>query len=107
MKKVIKLTEKKLNEIVEQVLREQEIPTEPQVGTTGPAPENIAGSPEDEGGEPDFAAFLDAAQELMSQGMTIGDLVDKLLEVEEPEAEEPEVEPTEPEPDESIPSDNQ
>lgn len=107
MKKVIKLTEKKLNEVIEQVLREQEMPTEPQIGTTGPAPENIAGSPEEDNSEPDFASFLDAAEELMSQGITIGNLVDKLLEIEKPEMDQSEIEPTEPEPDESIPSDNQ
>lgn len=111
MKKVIKLTESKLNAIVEKILREQEaMASEPQVGTTGPAPEDIAGSPEDESGEPDFGSFLDAAKELMGQGMTIGDLVDKLLEVEEePEGPEGPEEPesAEPEPDQSIPSDNQ
>lgn len=103
MKKVIRLTDSKLNSLIKKVLKEQE---ENQVGTTGPAPEEITGSPEDEGGEPNFDAFLAAAQELMGQGATIGDLVDKICEAQQGE-EEPKVEPTEPETEQGIPSDNQ
>ncbi len=105
MRKVIKLTDSKLNSIIKKVLKEQE---EEQLGTTGPAPEEISGSPEDEGGEPNFDAFVAAAQELMGQGISIGTLIDKILGSEEGgEEPEPEVEPTEPEQDQGIPSDNQ
>lgn len=102
MKKVIKLTDSKLNSIIKKVLKEQQ---DAQVSTTGPAPEEVTGSPEAEGGEPNFDAFISAAQELMSQGITIGALVDKICESKE--TEEPEVEPTEPEADQGIPSGNQ
>lgn len=105
MKKVIRLTDSKLNSIIKKVLKEQE---DEQVSTTGPAPEGITGSPEDEGGEPNFEAFLSAAQELLGQGLTVGNLVDKICEAQKGEEEpEPEVEPTEPEADQGIPSDNQ
>jgi hypothetical protein len=103
MKKVIKLTNSELNKVIKKVIKEQE---EQQFGTTSPAPEEIAGeAPEEEGGEPNYDAFLSAAQELLGQGLTIGNLVDKLCESkEEPESE---TLPTEPEPDSAIPSDNQ
>lgn len=101
MKRIVKLTDSKLNSIIKKVLKEQE----DQYMGTGPAPEDVTGAPEEEGGEPDFEAFLSAAQELMSQGITIGNLVDKLCESKE--TEEPEVEPTEPETEQGIPSDNQ
>ena len=102
MKRVVKLTNSELNKVIKKVLKEQE---EQQFGTTGPAPEEIAGDAQnpEEGGEPNYEAFLSAAQELLGQGITIGNLVDKLCEAkEEPE---PEAEPTEP--DQTIPSDNQ
>jgi hypothetical protein len=100
MKKIVRLTDSKLNSIIKKVLKEQE---DEQFATTGPNPEEIAGAPEgEEGGEPNFESFLSAAQELMGQGVTIGNLVDKLCEAkEEPE---PEVEPTEPETEQGIPS---
>lgn len=102
MKRVIKLTDSKLNSIIKKILKEQE----DQYMGTGPEPEEVTGAPEGEkGGEPNFEAFLSAAQELMGQGITIGNLVDKLCESKE--TEEPEVEPTEPESDQGIPSDNQ
>lgn len=105
MKRAIKLTESTLNKLVDKVLKEQE---EQQFGTMAPNPEEITGSPEDESGEPNFDAFIEAANELLSQGLTIGDLVDKICESQEgEEPEPPEVEPPEPEEDQGIPSDNQ
>lgn len=104
MKKVIKLTDSRLNTLIKKVLKEQE----DQALTTGPAPEEVTGSPEEEGGEPNFDAFISAAQELLGQGITVGNLVDKICEAQKGEEEpEPEVEPTEPEMDQGIPSDNQ
>lgn len=105
MKKVIRLTNAKLDTIIKKVLKEQE---EEQIASTGPAPEEVTGAPEDEGGEPNFEAFLSAAQELLGQGLTVGNLVDKICEAQKGEEEpEPEVEPMAPEMDQGIPSDNQ
>jgi hypothetical protein len=105
MKKVIKLTDSKLNSLIKKVLKEQE---EEQIATTGPSPEEISGTPgDDEGGEPNFEAFLSAAEELIGQGLTVGDLVDKICEAQKGGSEESEVEPTEPETEQGIPSDNQ
>jgi len=96
MKRKVRITETQLNDIIKKALKEQE---EDQF-MTGVDQEKMAGGPEDEageeGGEPDYAAFMSAAQELMSQGITIGNLVDKLCEAKEAEPEpeaEPEVEP--------------
>jgi len=102
MKRKVRITETQLNNIIKKSLKEQE-----DQFMTGPDPEAMAGGPEEEGdGEPNFEAFIAAAQELMGQGITIGALVDKMCESKdteaEPEATEPEVEP-----DQSIPSDNQ
>lgn len=103
--KVVKLTSTELNKLIKKVIREQE---EEQLGTTGPAPEEVTGAPEaEEGGEPDYEGFLTAAKELLGQGISIGELVDKLIEAQNPEEPEPEVEPTEPDSDTAIPSDNQ
>ena len=105
MAKVIKLTDSKLNSIIKKVLKEQE---EEQFSTTGPAPEEISGSPENMGDEPDFTEFVSIAQELLGQGITIGTLVDKILGSEKSDEEpEPEVEPMAPEDDLGIPSANQ
>lgn len=106
MKRKVRITETQLNTIIKKALKEQE---EDQF-MTGVDQEKMAGGPEDEageeGGEPDYAAFMSAAQELMGQGITIGNLVDKLCEANETEPEpEPEAEPeqdTETEPE--IPS---
>jgi hypothetical protein len=107
MKKIVRLTDSKLNTIIKKVLKEQE---DEQFSTTGPKPEEIAGDAQnpEEGGEPNFEAFLSAAQELLGQGITIGNLVDKLCEAKDAEVEPETSEPvTEPEPDQGIPSDNQ
>jgi hypothetical protein len=105
MKKVIRLTDSKLHSLINRVIREQE---EEQIMATGPQPEDVTGSPEEEGGDPNFDAFISAAQELLGQGLTVGDLVDKICEAQQGgEETEPEVEPTEPEQDQGIPSDNQ
>jgi hypothetical protein len=106
MKRKVRITETQLNTIIRKALKEQQ---EDQY-MNGPNPDDMAGGTEetgnDEGGEPNYDAFLSAAQELMGQGITIGNLVDKLCEnKEEPEPESGEPEPTEP--DQAIPSDNQ
>jgi hypothetical protein len=93
MKRKVRITETQLNSIIKKALKEQE------EMSTGPDPSVMTGSPEDEvgaeeGGEPNFEAFLSAAQELMGQGITIGALVDKLCEAKDTEGEpEPEMEP--------------
>ena len=98
MKRKVRITETQLNDIIKKALKEQE---EDQF-MTGVDPTKMAGGPEDEegspeeGGEPDYSAFMSAAQELMGQGITIGNLVDKLCEAKDTEVEpkvEPEVEP--------------
>lgn len=101
--RVVKLTNDRLNKIIKKVIREQQ---EDQVATTGPKPEEVAGSPEEDN-EPNFEGFINAAQELIGQGVTIGDLVDKLIDAQGSEEPESEALPTEPEPDSAIPSDNQ
>jgi len=103
MKRKVRITESQLDSIIKKALKEQE---EEQFMATGPDQEKMAGGPEEEGGEPNYEAFMSAAQELMGQGITIGNLVDKLCEAKDSETEP---EPTEPEmePDQSIPSDNQ
>lgn len=104
MKRKVRITETQLNDIIKKALKEQQ---DDQVMGTGPDPSQMAGAPgEDEGGEPDFEAFVSAGKELMSQGITLGTLIDKLNETEEEPEAEPEVGP-EVEPDQSIPSDNQ
>jgi hypothetical protein len=104
MKRKVRITENQLNTIIKKALKEQQ---EDQYMNSGPEAEAIAGPPEEEeSGEPNYEAFITAAQELMGQGITLGNLVDKLNEKEEePEPESGEPEPTEP--DQSIPSDNQ
>ncbi len=104
--RVVKLTDSRLNSIIKKVLREQE---ENQVMSTGPSPEEVTGAPgPEENDESNFDAFVGAARELLNQGHTVGELVDKILEAQGDEEEpEPEVEPTEPEMDQGIPSDNQ
>jgi hypothetical protein len=97
MKRKVRITESQLNDIIKKALKEQEKPEDDQF-MTGVDQEKMAGGPEDseEGGEPNFEAFLSSAQELMGQGITIGALVDKLCEAKESESEpeaEPEVEP--------------
>ena len=90
-KKVIKINESQLNDIVLKVIKEQEA----QVMNTGPSPEQITGTPDNDtediaSDEPNFTEFIGCAKELMNQGVTVGQLVDKMLESEEePEAEEP------------------
>jgi len=106
MKRKVRITETQLNTIIKRALKEQQ---EDQFMTGAEGDQDkMAGGPEDEvgaeGGEPDYTAFMSAAQELMGQGITIGNLVDKLCEAKDTEA-EPEVEPeqdTETEP--SIPA---
>jgi len=100
MKKVIKLTDKKLNEIIRGILKEQ---SDEQITNTGPSPEEISGSPHDEGVTPSYDEFLNAAEELLGQGLTIGNLVDKLCEIQKPSEPETKMLPTEPESDSAIP----
>lgn len=89
-KKVVKINESQLNEIIKKVIEEQEA----QVMNTGPSAEQIAGTPDNDTedmttDEPNFSDFIGCAKELMNQGVTVGQLVDKMLEAEEePEGEE-------------------
>lgn len=95
MKKVVKIRESQLNDIIKKVIMEQE----GQVMTSGPSPEQMTGTPED-GSEdttsegPNFEEFLSCAKTLLGQGVTIGNLVDQLVEAQggEPEV-DPEAEP--------------
>lgn len=104
MKRKVRITETQLNTIIKKALKEQQ---DDQIMGTGPSPEEVTGSPEgEETGEPDFEAFVSSGKELMSQGITLGNLIDKLNETEE-EPEPESGEPSEVEPDQSIPSDNQ
>lgn len=89
MKKVVKITENQLNDIIKKVIKEQE----GQVMNTGPSPEQMTGTPEgdsqpisDEG--PNFDEFVNCAKDLLGQGVTVGNLVDQILEAQdEPEEE--------------------
>lgn len=89
MKKVVRITESQLNDIVKKVITEQE-----QVMTTGPSPEQISGTPDtganepiaDEG--PNFNEFINCAKELLDQGVTIGNLIDQILDAQEDNEEE-------------------
>lgn len=97
-KKIVKINEAQLNDIIRKVIQEQEA----QVMNTGPSAEQIAGTPDNDtediaSDEPNFTDFIGCAKELMNQGITIGNLVDKLL-----EADDEEEEVVEPE-DDSIP----
>jgi len=89
MKKVVKITEGQLNDIIKKVIKEQEA----QVMNTGQSPEQTSGAA-DQGAEsisnegPNFNEFINCAKELLDQGVTIGNLVDQILEVQdEPEEE--------------------
>lgn len=91
MKKTVRIKESQLNDIIKKVIKEQ---GEPQVMTTGPSAEQIAGSPDSENpsseAEPNFEEFISCAKTLLDQGVSIGELVDQLLDAQEaePEAEE-------------------
>jgi hypothetical protein len=92
-KRVVKINEAQLNDIIQKVIQEQEA----QVMNTGPSAEQIAGTPDNDtediaSEEPNFADFIGCAKELMNQGVTIGNLVDKLLEADD-EEEAPEEDP--------------
>lgn len=96
MKKTVRIKESQLNDIIKKVIKEQE-----QEMSTGPDPSQMTGDPqndeptEDEG--PNFEEFINCAKTLLDQGITIGALVDQLLDAQnaEPESEEgaPEPEP--------------
>ena len=77
MKRVVKIKESQLNDIIKKVIKEQE----GQVMNTGPSPEQVSGTPDDgvedmasEG--PDFGQFIECAKGLLEQGVTVGELVD-------------------------------
>ena len=105
MKKIVRISEGQLNDIIKKVIKEQE----GQVMNTGPSPEQMTGTPDDGGQSiadegPNFSEFVNCAKELLDQGVTVGNLVDQILDAqEEPEDSEtvmpsPEVEGgTEPE----------
>ena len=95
-KRVIKLTESQLRNIVKKTMLEQrhqytgdvdeQNAGEEDQYMTGNDQENLAGG-EDEG-EVNYEEFLAVAQVLMGQGITIGGLVDKLCEIQNNPAEE-------------------
>lgn len=94
MKRVVKIKESQLNEIIKKVIKEQE----GQVLNTGPSPEQVAGTPDNDTEDiasdgPDFGQFIQCATELLEQGVTIGNLVDQLLEAQESDPEAGEIEP--------------
>ena len=90
MKKTVRIKESQLDSIIKKVIKEQE----QQISTTGPDAEQITGSPESEATPenqgPDFEEFKRCAKGLLGQGVTIGNLVDQLLEAKEAEPEEDE-----------------
>ena len=94
MKKVVKIRESQLNEIIKKVIKEQE----GQVLNTGPSPEQVAGTPDNDTEDiasdgPDFGQFIQCATELLDQGVTVGNLVDQLLEAQESVPEDGEMTP--------------
>jgi hypothetical protein len=112
MKKVVRIKESQLDGIIKKVLKEQATgePTAPNPQEMTGAETNqdtMAGSPNDEGTEPNFDEFLTAASKLLDQGVSIGQLVDKLIDKESQGGDEETAEPEETQPDQSIPSDNQ
>ena len=87
-KKIVRISESELNKVIKNVLREQEDQFMSDVDPT-----KMSGGPE-ETSEPNFEEFIGCAQALLTQGVTIGQLVDKLIEGEESQESEtePEVE---------------
>jgi len=96
MKKVVKIKESQLNDIIKKVIKEQE----GQVMNTGPSPEQATGMVDNETPDmadegPNFEQFIGCAKELLDQGVTVGNLVDQLLDaqeadpVEDPEGQNP------------------
>lgn len=91
-KNVVKITEAQLNDIIKKVIKEQEA----QVMNTGPSPEQVAGTP-DQGAEaisdegPNFGEFINCAKDLLNQGVTVGNLVDQILEAQEGSEEDDDV----------------
>jgi len=68
---------------------------------TGPSPEQASGMVDDDSSTepmseegPNFEQFIGCAKELLDQGVTVGNLVDQLLEAQDAEPEESPVEPT-------------
>jgi hypothetical protein len=90
MKKTIRIKESQLNDVIKKVIKEQ------QEMTAGPSPEQITGTPESDDPSapsedgPNFEEFKNCAKTLLDQGVTIGDLVDQLIDAQsaEPETEE-------------------
>jgi len=80
MKKTIRIKESQLNDVIKKVIKEQ------QEMTAGPSPEQITGAPESDNptapGEdgPDFTQFSECVKTLLGQGVTIGDMVNKMVE---------------------------
>ena len=112
MKKVVRIKESQLDGIIKKVLKEQGTgePTNPDPQEMTDARTNqdtMAGSPNDEGTEPNFDEFLSVSSKLLDQGVSIGQMIDKLIEKESQGGDEETAEPEGTQPDESIPSDNQ
>lgn len=74
MAKVIKITESELNKIVDRVIKEQEDQYMSDVDQ-----EQMSGDAVNSD-EPDFSEFIECSMSLLSQGVTIGELVDKICE---------------------------
>jgi hypothetical protein len=100
-KRVIKLTEAQLRDIVKKTMLEQrhqytgDVEEQEQLGNeqgtedqymTGPDAGAVSGG--EDTGEVSYDEFLTAAQALIGQGITIGGLVDKLCEAQNSQGEE-------------------
>ena len=101
MKRVVKIRESQLNDIIKKVIKEQE----GQVMNTGPSPEQMVGTADSETDSephaedgPNFEQFINCAKELLDQGVTIGNLVDQILDSQNDESSDEESLP-EPNPD--------
>lgn len=96
MKRVVKIRESQLNDIIKKVIKEQE----GQVLNTGPSPEQMVGTPDDGNPDmasegPDFTQFIECAKSLLEQGVSVGELVDQLLDAQEAEpVDDAPIEPT-------------
>jgi len=91
MKKTVRIRESQLNDIIKKVIREQE----GQVMNTGPSPEQMVGTADGENDaaphateEPDFGEFINCAKQLLDQGVTIGNLIDQVLDAQNDESSE-------------------
>ena len=87
-KRIVRISESQLDKVIKNVLKEQEDQFMSDVDQS-----KMSDGPE-ETSEPNFDEFIGCAQALLTQGVIIGALVDKLIEGEESQEgeTEPEVE---------------